>query len=285
MATIRSGLDAGIQQPRTAPEPEPITFRNGRANGRAGQQTRANDRKADHASAADGQATDLVAIDPTEDAIALVFAARHADTLRYCHDWGMWLQWNGTRWERERRRLAFHFAREFAREANPEGKATTGKGQHRGRRRTVRPSRSASGDGRVTSGIPIRWLLGTPGGTVDLRTGELRPHRREDHITKQTAVTPAPVLHDDHPLWTHFLEDATEGRQGTAALPAADGRLLPDRRCQRGMPVLRLRPGRQRQGRVPADDREHPGRLRRQRGDGHLHGFARATSTRPILPS
>src|SRR3954470_14800580 len=50
-------------------------------------------------------------------------------------------------------------------------------------------------------------------GTVDLRTGELRAHGREDRITKQSAVTPAPVLHDDHPLWTKFLNEATKGDQ------------------------------------------------------------------------
>ena len=38
------------------------------------------------------------------------------------------------------------------------------------------------------------WLLGTPGGTVDLRTGTLRPARPLDYITKQTAVTPAPPV-------------------------------------------------------------------------------------------
>jgi putative DNA primase/helicase len=52
------------------------------------------------------------------------------------------------------------------------------------------------------------WLLGTPGGTVDLRTGELRDSRREDAITKVTAVAP---LDDRCPLWLKFLDDATGG--------------------------------------------------------------------------
>jgi putative DNA primase/helicase len=34
------------------------------------------------------------------------------------------------------------------------------------------------------------WLLGTPGGTIDLRTGELRPPNPQDAITKLTAVAP-----------------------------------------------------------------------------------------------
>ena len=35
-------------------------------------------------------------------------------------------------------------------------------------------------------------LLGTPGGTVDLRSGKMRPAQREDMITMQTAVAPEP---------------------------------------------------------------------------------------------
>lgn len=46
------------------------------------------------------------------------------------------------------------------------------------------------------AGIPILpaaldrdpWLLNCPNGTIDLRTGKLRPHRREDFITKMSPV-------------------------------------------------------------------------------------------------
>jgi putative DNA primase/helicase len=46
-------------------------------------------------------------------------------------------------------------------------------------------------------------MLGTPGGLVDLRTGELHPARREDFITKLTAVAPAATPPD---LWLTFLD-------------------------------------------------------------------------------
>ena len=49
-------------------------------------------------------------------------------------------------------------------------------------------------------------LLGTPGGTVDLRTGELRTSRREDYITKMTSVAP---LDEPCPRWIQFLNEAT----------------------------------------------------------------------------
>jgi putative DNA primase/helicase len=36
------------------------------------------------------------------------------------------------------------------------------------------------------------WLVGTPGGVVDLRTGQIRPAKPEDMISRVTAIAPAP---------------------------------------------------------------------------------------------
>jgi putative DNA primase/helicase len=55
------------------------------------------------------------------------------------------------------------------------------------------------------------YLLGTPAGTVDLRTGELREAQPDDFITKATAVVPAETT--DCPRWLHFLHEATNGDQ------------------------------------------------------------------------
>ncbi len=46
-------------------------------------------------------------------------------------------------------------------------------------------------------------------GTVNLRTGILRPANPAEHITRLTAV--APAAEADCPTWLHFLEDATRG--------------------------------------------------------------------------
>jgi P4 family phage/plasmid primase-like protien len=149
------------------------------------------------------------AVQATEDSIALEFANRHADDLRYCHSWGQWLQWTGSHWKRDERRLAFHFARELAREANIAGvpgpaKASTAAGVER----------FAQADPRLATVSEEwdsdNWLLGTPGGTVDLRTGILRPAERSDHITKVTAVAPAPAG-TPTPVWDAFLREATRG--------------------------------------------------------------------------
>jgi putative DNA primase/helicase len=54
------------------------------------------------------------------------------------------------------------------------------------------------------------YLLGTPSGVVDLRTGHLRPASPSDMITKITSVGPAPVG-TRAPTWERFLNEATKG--------------------------------------------------------------------------
>jgi putative DNA primase/helicase len=54
------------------------------------------------------------------------------------------------------------------------------------------------------------WLLGTPDGVVDLRTGEICPGQASDLITRQTAVAPAPPG-TEAPNWQAFLDQATLG--------------------------------------------------------------------------
>jgi D5 N terminal like len=49
------------------------------------------------------------------------------------------------------------------------------------------------------------WLLNTPGGTVDSKTGQMREHRRPDYITKVTAVTPGGTC----PRWCAFIDQIT----------------------------------------------------------------------------
>ena len=46
------------------------------------------------------------------------------------------------------------------------------------------------------------WLFNTPTGTVELKTGTLREHRRLDYITKLAAVGPA----GDCPMFLDFLD-------------------------------------------------------------------------------
>ena len=55
------------------------------------------------------------------------------------------------------------------------------------------------------------WLLNTPTGTLDLRTGETHPHRREDYLAKITSVGYDPAAETSY--WQWFLSWAMNGRQ------------------------------------------------------------------------
>lgn len=60
-----------------------------------------------------GQAT----IGTTEDDLALEFARRHHNALRYVAAWGGWTSWTGEVWERETTLMAFDLARLVCRDA------------------------------------------------------------------------------------------------------------------------------------------------------------------------
>jgi putative DNA primase/helicase len=128
---------------------------------------------------------------------------QHGDDLRYCHPWGKWASWNGTRWKiddtGEVERRAVETVRSIYAEAED---ADDSDGRKRIARHAAASESRARIEGMVAlarSMVPVRpedldadpLLLNCANGTVDLRTGKLREHRREDLITKL-----APVKYD-----------------------------------------------------------------------------------------
>jgi P4 family phage/plasmid primase-like protien len=152
----------------------------------------------------------------TEDGVALAFTERFKDELRYCHHTGAWFHWDGSRWEREETKLAFSWARNMCRDLGSTAEKMSVKMAIGKAAFAAAVERFAQADRAhaVTSEIWDRdtWLLGTPQGVVDLRTGELRAARQDDYITKQTSVAPATSAHA--PVWSRFLGEATKGDQG-----------------------------------------------------------------------
>ena len=152
-------------------------------------------------------------IELTEHGVAEEFARLHRDDLRYCHHTAAWFVWTGSHWQRNETKLAFSWARRLVtrlnREAEFKTKVATGKAGF-----AAAVERFAQADETcfaVTSAAWDQdpWLLGTPAGTVDLRTGELREAERRDGLTKVAAVTPAPLARC--PLWLQFLQETTAG--------------------------------------------------------------------------
>ena len=161
---------------------------------------------------APAEPTEQLASNPTEDDIALAFSHVYADRLRYVALWGRWLQWDGQRWVRDNTLGVYDAIRALLRKlgsgmddkTRPKMlKAQTVAAVHnlvRADRRHAATTDQWDADD---------WLLNTPGGLVDLRTGETGAHDPAAHCTKSTAVAPADV--DDCPRWTQFLTEVTAG--------------------------------------------------------------------------
>jgi putative DNA primase/helicase len=149
---------------------------------------------------------DRPAAEVSEDAIALAFAANHRDALRFDHDQGRWYEWDGVRWKPDRTDRGFHYCREISRRMG-DGKKTMCKASvAAGAERMARadPTLAVTAENWDTD----LFQLGTPGGVVDLRTGEVLPSNPDFGITKITNATPASGKPE---RWLAFLDDATGG--------------------------------------------------------------------------
>jgi putative DNA primase/helicase len=148
----------------------------------------------------------------TEDHAALSFVEHYRDKLRFDHDVGKWFEFDGSIWRLNKTSIALHWARELARDlaktAPDKIRYTTSKVAFAaGVERFARVDPTFAVTAEIWDFYPL--LLGTPGGTVDLMSGQIRPPRREDFITRSTAVTPAD--RPDCPLWQHFIEETLGG--------------------------------------------------------------------------
>ena len=143
----------------------------------------------------------------SEDDLANRFSALYADDLRYVAAWGRWYEWDGKRWAEDDTVKVFDLVRTVCRkaaaEANEGSRALARANTVAAVERFARADRRHAA--RVDQWDADPWLLNTPGGTVDLRTGDVRPHRAPDHITKITAVEPA----GECPAWNVFLDQIT----------------------------------------------------------------------------
>jgi putative DNA primase/helicase len=137
-----------------------------------------------------------------EDRVGLQFAAQHEEDYRYVAQTGKWMIWCKTRWQVDNTLKAFDAARALCRDAGDADAKIVAAVE-----KLARSDRHLAATMEQWDADP--WLLATPGGTVNLKTGEMRPARREDYCTKQTCVAPAPRIEDGGPppdLWLTFLD-------------------------------------------------------------------------------
>jgi putative DNA primase/helicase len=148
----------------------------------------------------------------TDDGNALALVEHHGDKIRYCDDRGRWLHWTGQRWEWCGRSggVVREYAKALAR-ALPENDREQAAHKHRSLSAagTTATLTQAASDGRVAVNFTELdadpWILNTPGGIVDLKTGRLGPSDPAKLCTRITACAPDPNA--DTTLWNTFLTD------------------------------------------------------------------------------
>lgn len=185
--TIRSGLESGLAEPRFPPE-----------------STTHVDRTAESAQLAEGE--------QHSGQVRMAFRLARAahDRLLHVHD-VRWHHWDGRRWSPDDKGQAPRAVIEVLRSALAESvndkklRADVSKCESDAGIRGVLGVASAlpqfAATVRDLDADP--YLLNVANGTLDLRTGELRPHSPTDRITKVTRAAYDPEA--PSPLWSQFL--------------------------------------------------------------------------------
>jgi putative DNA primase/helicase len=149
----------------------------------------------------------------SDDALALVFAHRHKDDLRFVAQWGKWLRFDGMCWREDTTMHVFDLSRAVCRDAAlslGDGEWSTKKALTSGKT-VAAVERLAKSDRRLAATID-QWdaglfKLNTPGAVVNLRTGTSAAPSPYDYLTKSTAVAPGGGC----PIWKAFLARITNG--------------------------------------------------------------------------
>jgi putative DNA primase/helicase len=139
----------------------------------------------------------------TETGLARAYAYRHGLDHRYDHHAGAWHVWDGHVWARDDTRLAYDDARGLIRHLCGDVPQYSRASLVTAVERLAQADRVLATTSEQWDRDP--WLLGTPGGTVDLRTGRMREPDPSDYITLRTSVAPADTAHA--PMWDVFLSE------------------------------------------------------------------------------
>lgn len=157
----------------------------------------------------------------TEEDIIQAFTEQYASALKYDHTIGKWFNYTGCYWKQENTKLASDYARSVSVAMVSGGKPSTVRAIKSVRtweaiERGARTVRDFAIENDVWDADPM--VLGTPSGTIDLKTGRSILNRPDDFISKVTAVSPVDLesfaAESDCPQWLEFLNTALNGDHG-----------------------------------------------------------------------
>ena len=148
--------------------------------------------------------------------------AIHGQEMRYCGEWRKWLVYDGRRWKLDTDCKMDSFAKDvhirlidqIARSDEGGKRGRIAKALRLGDKKAIEAMISLA---RCEVPISHReldsdpWLLNVKNGTVDLRTGHVRSHTRDDLMTKCADVTYDPDAECER--WMAFLDRILDGNQ------------------------------------------------------------------------
>jgi putative DNA primase/helicase len=146
---------------------------------------------------------------------------QYGQDIRYCGARGQWIIWDGQRWLLDETGHVCRFAKLTARSILLEAAAVE---EETERKRLTKWEEQSESESRLNAMVNMArtekevavspgdfdchpYLLNVANGTVDLRTGELRPHRREDLHMRLAPVAYKPKA--PCPQWLAFLARIT----------------------------------------------------------------------------
>lgn len=168
---------------------------------------------------------DLKAFKNTDSGNAERFAALYQNLIRYVPPRKSWLVWAGSHWVFDEKSQATFLMKMAARKLLQQ---SVGETDDQKRAVLVKWATDSEGAYKIHAALSLvpgepgmsilpseldsdPWHLNVQNGTVDLRTGELHGHRREDYLTKICPVDYDPAARA--PRWVQFLDEIFLGRQ------------------------------------------------------------------------
>lgn len=168
------------------------------------------------------QKSDESPVEFSDRAMASRVIAAHGHNMKYCDALGGWLVWDGSRWAKDETMQVHDWAGKILSKASHEAllrvdfSATKAErlaerlASHGARTAVVNYARADRRVAVSANDFDVDpWLLNTPGGVVDLRSGDMRERQPGELLMGCTAVTPNhanPALR-----WKAFLVEATGG--------------------------------------------------------------------------
>jgi len=153
----------------------------------------------------------------------------HGDRIIYVEETETWHVWTGKVWRADNRELtlvelgkdtADHMIRDAARinSTGPKDSLLVWARKSLNRSRIHNAIELARSIPEVRTSVEQLdrepWLLNVQNGTLNLKTGELRPHRKDDYLTHILGIEYNPDA--QAPRWEQFIEEITEGNENLA---------------------------------------------------------------------